>query len=102
MARIYHENRHEPKIARNLWEIALRKWKYQQEKSETEKNPGIKPDDLVYEAIVGHLARLEESEGNFAQAISYLELLKKTSPVPDQIQKQIDELRANSARPPKN
>jgi tetratricopeptide (TPR) repeat protein len=101
LGRIYDENRHESKIARNLWEVALRKWKSQQERYETENNPALKPDVLIYEGITGRLARLEESEGNFERAISYLELLKKKSPLPDKIQKQIDELRAKSASQPR-
>jgi tetratricopeptide (TPR) repeat protein len=97
LGRIYDENRHEAVLARNLWEIALKKWIAQEEKAETENKPELKPDKLLYEELTGHLARLEENQGNYAQALRYLELLKKVSPVPDEIQKQIDELRAKSS-----
>jgi tetratricopeptide (TPR) repeat protein len=68
LGRIYDENRHDRKMARTLWEIALRKWNAQPEPS-AEKN-------LVYEGIVGRLARLEEAEENLQQAIYYLKLLE--------------------------
>lgn len=69
LGRIYDENRKDPTMARNLWEVALRKWNAQPEKPPAEKS-------LVYEGIVGRLARLEESQGNFPQAIANLELLE--------------------------
>ena len=92
LGRIYDENRHEPKMARNLWEVALRKWESQLRKAEAENNPAGKPNNLVYEGFVGRLAKVEEAEMNLPQAIYYLKLLKEKSPVPDQIQEQIDEL----------
>ena len=46
---------------------------------------------LVYEETAMNLARLEESQGNWPQAIKYLEMVKQVSPNPDAIQKQIDE-----------
>ena len=43
--------------------------------------------------ITGHLARIEEQDGHLPQAIGYFEELRRLSPNPDSIQKQIDELR---------
>jgi len=85
LGRIYEEDRHEPEIARNLWEVALRKWLAQDAADS-------KPNGLVYLEITGRLAKLEESQGNLKQAIHYLQLLKEKSPSPEQIQKQIEEL----------
>ncbi len=92
LGRIYDENRRDAKMARNLWEVALRKWEAQLRKSEAENNPAGKPNDLVYEGIVARLAKLEEAQENFPQALRYLKLLKEKSPAAAQIQKQIDEL----------
>jgi tetratricopeptide (TPR) repeat protein len=93
LGRIYNENRREPARARNLWEVALRKW-HQQENEEK------KPDEFVQEQIIGQLARLEEGEGNLGKALSYLEDLKKISPNPDSIEKQIQELKAKVSSTP--
>ncbi|MEP6663601.1 MAG: tetratricopeptide repeat protein [Verrucomicrobiota bacterium] len=92
LGRIYDEDRHDPDRARNLWEIALKKWRTQSVKSSAENGKNSKPSDLVYEGIVGRLSHLEENQGHLAQAIYYLQLLKEKSPVPGDIQKQIDEL----------
>ncbi|MEO5804476.1 MAG: hypothetical protein ABIR24_13200 [Verrucomicrobiota bacterium] len=85
LGRIYDEDRREPQTARNLWEAALRKW-------QTHDKAGRKPSDLVYEEITGHLAKLEEKQGDFKTAIHYLKLLKERSPAPEHIQEQIEEL----------
>ena len=92
LGRIYNENRHEPQIARNLWEVALGKWNLQLKKFQAEDKPELKPNDLVYEGITGRLAKLEEEQGNLKQAIHYLELLKENSPATGHVQKQIQEL----------
>ncbi len=92
LGRIYDENRKSPQTARNLWEIALLKWKLWSDATQAnDKLP--KPNDLVYEGIVGRMARLEETAGDLQRSIYYLELLKEKSPVPDVIQKQIQELK---------
>jgi tetratricopeptide (TPR) repeat protein len=93
LGRIYDEDRHEPKMARNLWEVALRKWNADQKKMQA-VDPDAKPDYLVYNEITGRLAKVEQEQGNLKEAIRYLELLKKQSPAPDEIQKQIEELQA--------
>jgi hypothetical protein len=41
--------------------------------------------------ITINLAHLEETAGNWPQAVRYLEMTKQTSPNPDAIQKQIDD-----------
>lgn len=76
LGRIYDENRHDPLMARNLWEVALRKWNAQLKRSETENNPALKPDNLIFDGITGRLSKVEEEQGNFSNAIHYLELLE--------------------------
>lgn len=87
LGQVYFYGRHDPSRARNVWELALRQWMRQEA-------PKKEPDTLLCEQITASLAHLEEEAGNWPQTIRYLELLKKVSPVPDQIQKQIDQLRA--------
>lgn len=87
---IYAEDHKDPVRARNLWELALRRWK-EQEKQDR------KPDQLVYDQITTHLAEVEEQLGNLQQALHYRELEKEASPVPDVVQKHIDELKQKIA-----
>jgi tetratricopeptide (TPR) repeat protein len=86
LGRLYWINYHDARRARNVWQLALRRWQ--------EQEPGKKePDFRALSTIADYLARLEESEGNLEQAITYLELARKTSPVPGPLQEQIDELK---------
>ena len=81
-----YESRHDAGRARNLWELALRRWR--------EQEPGKKePDNRVLEQITVNLARLEEEQGNFARVIDYLEQAKKVSPAPEALQERIEEIK---------
>jgi tetratricopeptide (TPR) repeat protein len=86
LGRIYYDNNQDAGRARNVWELAVRRWNEQQQANK-------KPDKLVLEEIVMNLARLEENEKHYAQAIAYLEAARQLSPAPQAIQKQIDDLR---------
>lgn len=95
LGNLYYKNRHDPNRARNLWELALRRWKEQD-------TAGKKPDPIAYDKLVANLAHLEEEQGNLREALSYLEIEVKTSPAPEAVQKQIDELKQKlSAAPAK-
>jgi len=85
LGRIHAEDLKEPAMARNLWEIALRKWAAQEK-------AGEKPDGFVFQEITGNLAKLALNENDFEQAIYYLKFLKQKSPTPDRIEAQIQEL----------
>jgi tetratricopeptide (TPR) repeat protein len=86
LGRLYYNQYHDPARARNVWELALRRWR--------EQEPGKKePDKFGLEEIVVNLGRLEEDQGNLAAAIRYYEEAKTVSPVPQNIQKQIDDLK---------
>jgi tetratricopeptide (TPR) repeat protein len=86
LGRLYYENYKEAPRARNVWELALRRWQ-EQEPSKKE------PDLFVLSEISVHLAHLEEEAGNYDLAIGHLELALKASPVPGELQKQIEELK---------
>jgi len=89
LGRLREDNDKDFSRARNFYELALKKWRA----SEAEKK---EPDDFSLMQIAGRLARLEENQGQSAKALEYLELLRKVSPSPELIQRQIDELRAKS------
>jgi tetratricopeptide (TPR) repeat protein len=92
LGRVFDENRQDPQRARNVWELALRKW---QERSAKEG----KQNEFVLEQILTHLAGLEERAGHFEKAVSYLQRTKEISPRPDAIQQQIDELKQKMTSP---
>jgi tetratricopeptide (TPR) repeat protein len=87
LGKLYNENRHDPNVARNLWEMALRRWTEQDD-------AGEEPDVNTYAGIVANLAHLEEQQGNLGEAVSYLEMEVEVTPVREVIQKQIDEMKA--------
>ncbi len=86
LGRLYDKDRNDPARARNVWEMALRKW----EKIEAGKP---EPDKLMLEQILTRLARLEEREGDYRRAIDYSLRLKTITPQPAVIESQIQELR---------
>ena len=94
LGQVADENRHDLGRARNLYELALAKWN-QQEAGKPD------PNILLHQQIVVRMARLEENAGHGNESIRYLELLKKYSPYPAEVQKQIEEVRQNAGRPVK-
>jgi tetratricopeptide (TPR) repeat protein len=71
--------------ARNVWELALRKWQL--------RNPAG-GEDRYNEKILLHLAKLEEQAQRWEQSLRYFQALKAASPHPEVIQKFIDEIQA--------
>jgi tetratricopeptide (TPR) repeat protein len=92
LGQLYREGRHNPDQARNLYLAALDSW--------GRENAGkAEQDKFLIGHIAGALAKLEEQEHNLPKAVEYLKLLKKVSPSPDAIQKQIDDF---DKQPPKH
>lgn len=86
LGRIYYNQYHDAMRARNVWDIAFKRW---HEQEGGKKNP----DKFGFEEIVVNLGRLEEDQGNIPAAIKYYEEAKGVSPAPQNLQKQIDELK---------
>lgn len=91
LGRLYYDGYHDPDRARNIWQAALRSWEGQAANAKTNKNAQI-----IYEEITMNLANLEKEQQNWTQAIHYLEMVKKVSPKPEAIEKQIEEVRRKS------
>lgn len=91
LGRLFYHDRKDTARARNVWELALKHWR-QREAGKTE------PDKFLGEQILANLAQLEYEQQNWARAISHLEELKPLSPIPAEIQKQIDALKAKLPR----
>ena len=73
--------------SRCIWALALRRWNEQTEEVKKET-----PHLLGRIAV--NLARLEESEGNLREAVSYYELAMKVTPNPEVLQKSVNEIKA--------
>ena len=86
LGRLLYENYHDETRARNVWELALKRWNEQDA-------AGKGPDTFVLEEIAANLGRLEEKAGNIERAVSYLEIARKVSPEPLVLQRQIRELK---------
>jgi tetratricopeptide (TPR) repeat protein len=92
LGRLFAENHHDVARARNLWQAALHNWE-QQESGKSDKDI----DYFLFLEITSRLAKLEESQGNYAQALNYMEMWKSKSPSPEAIQKYMDEVRKKAA-----
>lgn len=90
LGKLYYQNWNDTTRARNVWELALKKWETVNAKRE-------KPDLYLLDGIAVNLARLEEGEGNYSRAIVLLELASKASPNPAALRQQIEELRQKEA-----
>ena len=88
LGRCYFEKRDYDR-ARNILELAMSRWREQE-------NP--KPDEqqnrFAAEQIVNYLALVEDRTGHHERAISWLQIVKKLSPHPEEIDKRIAEVRA--------
>ncbi len=87
MGLIYEQDDKNDEKARNIWLAAKRFW---EEQSTQAKEASLDS----YGKITINLAHLEKEAGNLNLAIKYYELTKLTSPHPESIQKQIDEVKS--------
>jgi len=90
LGRLYNEDYHDAVRARNVWEVALRKWHQSQDGQKAPDFPGL-------HAITADLGHLEAQNGNYVKAIDWLEMTKTNAPAPDSVQHEIDELKQKLA-----
>ncbi|MGH7952608.1 MAG: tetratricopeptide repeat protein [Limisphaerales bacterium] len=95
LGQIYYEDYHDTNRARNVWELAAKKWMQLNdgEKRKTENK-------LVLERITTHLGKLEENAGNWQKAIGWFHAAQKVSETPGAIQRQIDEIKMKMVASP--
>jgi tetratricopeptide (TPR) repeat protein len=85
LGRLFEEEHKDSDRARNLFRSALVKWRQREANA---KQPNL----LALEQILTQLAALEQRLGNYSQAVSYWELVRKVSPAPEEVEKRIQEL----------
>ena len=93
LGRLYDESYHDEARARNVWELALRKWSALNDDDKKENK-------LIFEQITSHLGKLEEDAGNFPSALTWLQAAKTASKTPDDLQRRIDDIKAKMANQP--
>jgi tetratricopeptide (TPR) repeat protein len=93
LGRLYDESYHDASRARNVWELAVRKWLALKPEEQKENN-------LIFERITTHLGQLEKDAGNWERALNWFQAAQKVSLAPAALQKQIDELQGKISAPP--
>jgi tetratricopeptide (TPR) repeat protein len=90
LGRVYYYNENNPRVARNLWEAALAKWR-QQDQARLDPNPRQR------EQILGELVRDDERSGDLKKWLADLEALKQAVPQRTSLDKQIADVKARMA-----
>jgi tetratricopeptide (TPR) repeat protein len=92
LGRIDFYNKADTRVARNLYELALQKWR-------RADSVGQKPDGHIYEEIFGELVRADRKEGDLKQELADLQELLKVSPNKDSLRQTIADVTAQLSRP---
>jgi tetratricopeptide (TPR) repeat protein len=86
LGRLYDESYHDTGRARNVWNLAIRKW--------LKLDSDLQKDNrIIFEQITTHLGRLEEDAGNLPDALNWYQAAQKVSAVPAALQPRIDAVR---------
>ncbi|MGD0252583.1 MAG: hypothetical protein ABSC01_07790 [Verrucomicrobiota bacterium] len=93
LGRLYYEDYHDTNRARNVWELAVRKWLALPPQTQKENK-------LIFEQITTHLGQLEKDTGSLAHAIDWFQAAQKVSLTPAALQQQIDDLKKKMAEQP--
>ena len=90
LGRLYEADRKDNERARNLFEIALKKWNQQEAHKE-------KPDTFALEQILANLVKTEYQLHDWQNCLKHLEQLEPISPYPDSIRAQIKDVKSRLA-----
>ncbi|MGP8198046.1 MAG: tetratricopeptide repeat protein [Limisphaerales bacterium] len=90
LGRVYFYDEKNSRVARNIWELALDKWRRQ-------LSAGQNPDLRSQEEVLGELVRDDEQSGDLKQLLADLEELDKATPRNAVIEKEIQDVKAKLA-----
>jgi tetratricopeptide (TPR) repeat protein len=91
LGRVYLYNRKDPRVAHNIFELALQKWRKQEA-------AGSQPDAHSYEETLGEMVRADAAVGDLKQQLADLQELIKVAVGKEGIQSDIDEVKAKLAK----
>lgn len=97
LGRLYEESYLDTNRAVNVWKAALRSWQGESEQLKTNTLSQFQCDEITVS-----LARAEENQGHFPEAIHFFEIAKTVSPTPEDIQPEIDRIRQKIQSSPTN
>ncbi len=87
LGRLYESDRKDDPRARNLFELALKKWNQQERHKE-------KPDMFGLEQILANLVETEYRLKDYRACLEHLRQLEPISPYPDTVRKHIEQTKA--------
>jgi tetratricopeptide (TPR) repeat protein len=90
LGRVNYYNKKNPRVARNIWELALARWRRQ-------NAAGENPDPRVQEEILGELVRDDQQSGDLKQLLADLEELEKATPRKATLDIEIQDVKAKLA-----
>jgi tetratricopeptide (TPR) repeat protein len=90
LGRLYYEDYHDTNRARNVLELAVRKWLLLPPQAQKENK-------LIFEQITTHLGQLEENAGNLAHAIDWFQAAQRVSLTPGTLQERIGAIKKKMA-----
>ena len=90
LGRLYEKDRKDLDRARNLFELALKKWGARESNKE-------RPDLFGLEQILVHLVEIEYAQGDFKPCLEHLLQLEPISPYPDSIRNTIADVKSKLA-----
>jgi tetratricopeptide (TPR) repeat protein len=89
---VFDFNKKKPRMARNLFELALEKWKKQDA-------AGLNPSPKARVEILDGMVRADQEQNDLRQLLPDLEALKAVSPYAEAVEKSIQATRAKLAAP---
>jgi tetratricopeptide (TPR) repeat protein len=90
LGRLYETDRKDDERARNLFDLALKKWNKQERQKE-------KPDLFGLEQILANLVETEYRLGDLRACLEHLQQLEPITPYPDTVRKHIEDVKAKLA-----
>jgi hypothetical protein len=94
LGQVYLYNKNDPRVARNILELAVQKWRQQEAGGNT-------PEPHSYEETLGEMVRADEALGDVKQQLTDLEALIQVARGKEVLQREIDEMKAKLAQPAK-
>jgi tetratricopeptide (TPR) repeat protein len=87
LGKVYNDNKKDPRTARNIFSLAVRKW-------ERQEAAGLKPDPPTHVEILGEMVRVDEEQNDLNNWLADLQALEKVTANPKAVQTSIEQVKA--------